>query len=61
MIPEKDYMKDSVTIFVKKNNFRLSNRGNEEIIIFVLFNDMLSNDRKELIFQSVKKIIEEGK
>jgi hypothetical protein len=47
--------------FCKKNNFKLSNRGTEEIIIFVLFNDMLSNDRKELIFQSVKKIIEEGK
>lgn len=51
------YCKD----FCRKYNFKLSNRGNDKMIMFVLFDDNISNDRKEYIFQSAKKIVEEGK
>jgi hypothetical protein len=51
------YCKD----FCEKFGFKFSNRGNDRMVMYVLFDDNVSNDRKEMIFQSVKKIVEEGK
>jgi hypothetical protein len=47
--------------FCQKNDYKLSNRGNEKLVMFIIFNDRLNNDRKELIFQSAEKIVEIGK
>jgi hypothetical protein len=47
--------------FCIKNDYRLSNRGNDKMMMFVLFDDKLDIDKKDLIFQSAKKIIEIGK
>jgi len=47
--------------FCRKANFKLSNRGNEKMILYVLFDDNISIERKEIIFQSAKKIVEKGK
>jgi len=51
------YCKD----FCQKYNYKLSNRGNEKFVMFVMFDNTLLDDRKEDIFQSVKKVIEIGK
>lgn len=47
--------------FCDKYNYKLSNRGNDDKIIFVLFKDNISISEKEEIFNSVKKVIEQGK
>jgi hypothetical protein len=49
--------------FCEKHNLKLSNRGDDEKskVLFLMFNDIISQDEKEEIFQSVKKVIEEGK
>lgn len=47
--------------FCIKNDYKLSNRGNEDMVMFILFNDKVSDMEKEEIFGSVKKIIEDGK
>lgn len=47
--------------FCQKNNWKFSNRGNNDSQIFVMFDDSVSNEHKEEIMQSVKKIVETGK
>jgi hypothetical protein len=47
--------------FCKKNNYKLSNRGDSKNLLFVLFKDNISETEKEEIFDSSKKIIEQGK
>jgi len=47
--------------FCAKHGYKLSNRGNEMQVLFLMFNDNLNDEQKEEIMQSVQKIVEEGK
>jgi hypothetical protein len=47
--------------FCKKHDYKLSNRGNDSKVFFILFKDGISENEKEEIFNSVKKVIENGK
>jgi hypothetical protein len=47
--------------FCDEIGFKFSNRGNEDLMLYVLFNDNISDNDKDDIMHSVKKIIEIGK
>jgi len=49
--------------FCEKHGLKLSNRGDDDKskILFLMFNDNISEYEREEIFSSVKKMIEEGK
>jgi hypothetical protein len=47
--------------FCKKTNYKLIDRGNEKFIMYVIYNENISDSEKEDIFNSIQKIIEDGK
>lgn len=47
--------------FCKNHNLTLSNRGNDDKVLFILFKNILNDLEKEEIFSSVQKIIVDGK
>jgi hypothetical protein len=49
------------TKFCKEKNLNLSNRGNDDYIMYLIFKKDLSDIDKENVFKSVKKVIEQGK
>ena len=42
-------------------NYKLIDRGNEKFIMYVIYNENISDSEKEDIFNSIQKIIEDGK
>ena len=49
------------TKFCKDKNLNLSNRGNDDYIMYLIFKKDLSDIDKGNVFKSVKKVIEQGK
>lgn len=47
--------------FCQKNNWKFTSRGNDELHLFVMFDDSISNSDKEEVMISVKKVVEIGK
>lgn len=47
--------------FCEKENLKFLDRGTDKRKLFIIFNDNLSTERKEDIFSSATKVIEEGK
>lgn len=47
--------------FCKEINYKLIDRGNERMIMYIIFDDKISDNKKEDIFLSAQKIVEQGK